>query len=73
MNTEEAINKYLSCDIPRSAAFKEGLAAGFVGMRERIHVPCPYECGTAECDAFFGGRIEGMNLYEQIRLEMGRY
>ena len=73
MNPEEAINHYLACDMPRSEAFKYGLAAGFIAMRDHVPTHCQYKCGTAECDAFFGGRLEGMKLYEQEKQQLTVY
>jgi len=67
MNIESIISNHLSNDMPRSEAYRLGMVAGFRAMHERVSMGCPYKCGTEGCDAFFGGRKDGMELYEEVK------
>lgn len=73
MDYSKIVEDYLSNSVPHSKPFQDGLLAGLRGMQERIPSDCQYKCGTAECDAFFGGRLEGMKLYEQEKQKLTVY
>ncbi|MCW0398746.1 hypothetical protein NG829_08350 [Xanthomonas sacchari] len=51
---------------PRSNAYKAGVLSVLKLRMNGQAIKHPYECGTAEADAYYAGQHEGHSLYAEL-------